>query len=191
MRPLTHLLKTSYAKKILSYLPFVVLFSLTVLVIYGVYTPYKEKKKELKNTYEERKKVLEDYKRKAKELKTLLKDDESLNKNLEGLKDKAYFGGDGASISEKLKALMEEEAERYGLVAKSQFPPQTEDLQEVKKVKLKANYESTSIESILRFVESLESKGVMISYLKLGVDNPTSPGAYYIELEVYKVWIPQ
>ncbi len=191
MRLLTHLLRSSYAKRVLSYLPFVILFGLTLSLIYALYIPYKKKREELKSAYEERKKVLEDYRRKAEGLKALLKDDESLRKNLEGLKDKTYLGGNETSAFEKLKASVEEEAKRYGLVEKSLSQSPTQDIQGVKKVKLKANYESTSIESILRFVKSVESRGVMIDYLKLGVDNPTNPSTYYIELEVYKVWISQ
>lgn len=191
MRSFTHLLRSSHAKRVLSYLPFAILFALTLSLIYALYIPYKKKREEIKGAYEERKKVLEDYRRKAEGLKALLKDDESLSKNLEGLKGKAYLGGNETSAFEKLKASVEEEAKRYGLVEKSLSQSPTQDIQGVKKVKLKANYESTSMESILRFVKSVESMGVMIDYLKLGVDNPKNPSTYYIELEVYKVWIPQ
>ncbi|GBC88563.1 hypothetical protein HRbin13_00687 [bacterium HR13] len=156
---------------------------------YGVYKPFQKKKQEMKSLYEERKKLRDELRHKAQELKSLMKEEEKINDQLSKLKDKVATGGDENTIVEQVKALISDKARAHKLTETSFSKEEVQDINGVKKIVLKAGYTSNSVESILRFLKDIEASGIMIESLSLGIDNPSNPGAYYVELRVYKLWM--
>ncbi|ADO44829.1 hypothetical protein Hydth_0428 [Hydrogenobacter thermophilus TK-6] len=156
---------------------------------YGVYKPFQKKKQEMKSLYEERKKLRDELRHKAQELKSLMKEEEKINDQLSKLKDKVATGGDENTIVEQVKALISDKARAYKLTETSFSKEEVQDINGVKKIVLKAGYTSNSVESILRFLKDIEASGIMIESLSLGIDNPSNPSAYYVELRVYKLWM--
>ncbi|WP_340696026.1 hypothetical protein [Hydrogenobacter thermophilus] len=165
------------------------MFGFSSLTYYGMYKPYERKREEIKSIYEEKKKLRDEYKKRVQDLKSLMKEEERLNNELMQLKDKLSAGGDENTIVNQVKALLSDKAKIYGLTQTSLSQESTQELNGIKKVRIKANYTSKSVENILRFIKDIEDSGLVVENLSLGVDNMTSPGAYYVELRVYRLWI--
>jgi|GEM_PF-2837769 Tfp pilus assembly protein PilO len=168
--------------------PAILLFA---VAYYGVYKPYQRKREELKTLYEENKKLRDEYKRKADELKKLMKEEEKINKELTQLKNRLSVGGDQKLVQGQIKTLLSEKAKIYGLVETSFSEESIQDMNGIKKVIVKAKYTSQNVENILKFLRDIEANGLIVDDLSMGVDNPNAPTAYYVEVRVYRLWIPQ
>lgn len=175
-------------KYLIILVPTILLFT---IAYYGVYKPYQRKREELKSLYEENKKLRDEYKRKADELKKLMKEEERINKELTQLKSRFSVGGDQKLVQEQINTLLSEKAKIYGLAEVSFSQESVQDMNGIKKVIVKARYTSQNVENILKFLKDIEINGLIVDNLSMGVDNINTPTAYYVEVRVYRLWMPQ
>lgn len=175
-------------KYLIILVPTILLFT---IAYYGVYKPYQRKKEELKSFYEENKKLRDEYKRKADELKKLMKEEEKINKELTRLKSRLSVGGDQKLVQEQIKTLLSEKAKIYGLAEAFFSQESVQDMKGIKKVIVKAKYTSQNVKNVLKFLKDIEANGLIVDTLSMGVDSLNAPTAYYVEVRVYRLWIPQ